>query len=149
MLRVGKLTDYGTVVMTYLAREPEALRSANDIAAELGLALPTVSKILKALVHYGLLASHRGMKGGYALAVPAAEISVAQIIAAIEGPIALTECSDTQGACDQETGCSVRGDWQRINRAVREALESVSLAELAQPVTSHPLRYVAPGQLPG
>lgn len=146
MLRVGKLTDYGTVVMTYLAREPEQMRSANDIAAELGLALPTVSKVLKALVHHGLLASHRGAKGGYTLAVPAEAISVAQIIAAIEGPIALTECSDTEGSCDQETGCSVRGNWQRINRAVREALENVSLAELARP--AQPIRFMTPGVLP-
>ena len=90
MLRVGKLTDYGTVVMTYLAREPKQLHSANEMAAQLGLALPTVSKILKALVQNGLLVSHRGVKGGYSLALAPEAISVAQIIAAIEGPIALT-----------------------------------------------------------
>jgi FeS assembly SUF system regulator len=146
MLRVGKLTDYGTVVMTAFARQPQRLHSANEIAAELGLALPTVSKVLKALVQHGLLASHRGAKGGYSLAAAPEEISVAQIIAAIEGPIALTECSDTAGLCGQEPQCSVRGNWQRINIAVRDALERVTLAELARPM-AQPLRFSAPGTL--
>jgi FeS assembly SUF system regulator len=144
MLRVGKLTDYATVVMTSFARQPQRLHSANEIAAELGLALPTVSKVLKALVQHGLLVSHRGAKGGYSLAAAPEEISVAQIIAAIEGPIALTECSDTTGLCGQEPQCSVRGNWQRINSAVRDALERVTLAELARPV-AQPLRFAAPG----
>lgn len=144
MLRVGKLTDYATVVMTSFARQPQRLHSANEIAVELGLALPTVSKVLKALVQHGLLASHRGAKGGYSLAAAPEEISVAQIIAAIEGPIALTECSDTSGLCGQEPQCSVRGNWLRINSAVRDALERVTLAELARPV-AQPLRFAAPG----
>lgn len=143
MLRVGKLTDYGTAVMTSLAQPPERMQSANEIAAELGLALPTVSKILKALVQHGLLVSHRGAKGGYSLAVPPEDISVAQIIAAIEGPIALTECSDTAKLCEQESLCSVRGNWQRINQAVLAALQQVSLADLARPV-EHPLRFTPP-----
>jgi len=130
--------------MTAFARQPQRLHSANEIAAELGLALPTVSKVLKALVQYGLLVSHRGAKGGYSLAAAPEEISVAQIIAAIEGPIALTECSDTAGLCGQEPQCSVRGNWQRINSAVRDALERVTLAELARPM-AQPLRFSAPG----
>jgi len=147
MLRVGKLTDYGTVVMTSLAQQPERLQSAAEIAAELGLALPTVSKILKALVQHGLLVSLRGAKGGYSLAVAPEEISVAQIIAAIEGPIALTECSDTAKLCEQESLCSVRGNWQRINKAVLAALQQVSLAELARPA-EQPLRFVPPSTTP-
>ena len=146
MLRVGKLTDYGTVVMTSFARQPQRLQSANEIAAELGLALPTVSKVLKALVQHGLLVSHRGAKGGYSLAAAPEDISVAQIIAAIEGPIALTECSDTTGICGQEPQCSVRSNWQRINIAVREALERVTLADLARPM-AQPLRFTAPTSL--
>ena len=145
MLRVGKLTDYGTVVMTSFARQPQRLHSANELAAELGLALPTVSKVLKSLVQYGLLVSHRGAKGGYSLAAAPEEISVAQIIAAIEGPIALTECSsDSTGLCGQEPQCSVRSNWQRINRAVREALEKVTLADLARPM-AQPLLFTPPG----
>lgn len=147
MLRVGKLTDYGTVVMTHLARDPRELRSATEIAVELGLTLPTVSKILKALVQDGLLVSHRGAKGGYSLAISPERISVARIIAAIEGPIALTECSHTAGECDQEPQCSIRSNWQRINRAVHDALERVTLAELARP--AQPIRFIARGSLPG
>jgi len=108
------------------------------------LALPTVSKVLKALVQHGLLVSHRGAKGGYSLAAAPEEISVAQIISAIEGPIALTECSDSTGVCGQEPQCSVRSNWQRINKAVREALERVTLAELARPM-AQPLHFTAPG----
>jgi FeS assembly SUF system regulator len=147
MLRVGKLTDYGTAVMTSLAQHPERLQSANEIAAELSLALPTVSKVLKALVQHGLVVSHRGAKGGYSLAVAPEGISVAQIIAAIEGPIALTECSDTAKLCEQESLCSIRGNWQRINQAVLAALQQVSLADLARPV-EHPLRFTPHGAIP-
>ncbi len=146
MLRVGKLTDYGTVVMTCFARQPQRMHSANEMAVELGLALPTVSKVLKSLVQHGLLVSHRGAKGGYSLAAAPEEISVAQIIAAIEGPIALTECSDGTGLCGQETQCSVRGNWQLINRAVRDALEQVTLADLARPM-EQPLHFTAPDAL--
>ena len=141
------MTDYGTVVMTHLARDPRELRSATEIAVELGLTLPTVSKILKALVQDGLLVSHRGAKGGYSLAISPERISVARIIAAIEGPIALTECSHTAGECDQEPQCSIRSNWQRINRAVHDALERVTLAELARP--AQPIRFIARGSLPG
>ena len=147
MLRVGKLTDYGTAVMTSLAQHPERLQSANEIAAELSLALPTVSKVLKALVQHGLVVSHRGAKGGYSLAAAPEGISVAQIIAAIEGPIALTECSDTAKLCEQESLCSIRGNWQRINQAVLTALQQVSLADLARPV-EYPLRFTPHGAIP-
>ena len=147
MLRVGKLTDYAIVVMTHLARVSGLLHSANEIAADIGLALPTVSKVMKALVQNGLLVSHRGSKGGYSLAFRPQEISVAQVIAAIEGPIALTECSDARGLCGQESLCAVRPNWQRINLAVREALEKVTLAELASQVTTYPVTFTPPAVL--
>lgn len=143
MLRVGKLTDYGTAVMSSLAQQPDRLQSATEIAAELGLTLPTVSKVLKALVQHGLVVSLRGAKGGYSLAAPPKDISVAQIIAAIEGPIALTECSDAAKLCEQESLCSVRGNWQRINKAVLAALQQVTLADLVRPV-EQPLRFMPP-----
>ena len=147
MLRVGKLTDYGTAVMTSLAQQPERLHSAAEIATELGLALPTVSKILKALVQHGLLVSLRGAKGGYSLAATPEAITVAQIIAAIEGPIALTECSDTAKLCDQESLCAIRGNWQRINQAVLTALQQVTLADLARPA-EHTVQFVPPRTTP-
>jgi FeS assembly SUF system regulator len=144
MLRMSKLTDYGTVVLTYLANEPGRLHAASEIAERVRVALPTVSKVLKTLVRGGLVASHRGTKGGYALARPAAHITVAQILSALEGPIGLTECSSNPGQCVQETSCSVRGNWQRINLAIRKALEEVTLAEMVQPVKPQTVRVAPP-----
>jgi FeS assembly SUF system regulator len=143
MLRISKLTDYGTVAMTYLARETGQLHSVSEIAGEIRLAAPTVSKILKQLVHEGLVVSHRGVKGGY---------SMLQIIDALEGRVGLTECGSSPGLCTQESLCSIRTNWQRINGAVREALAGVSLAEMAEtslpplsgtPVKIYPRRVTA------
>lgn len=135
MLRMSKLADYGTVVMTYLAHDPKQVRSALEIATAVGLELPTVSKILKRLVRAELLLSQRGSKGGYALAREPGAIPVAEIIDAIEGyPMGLTECSSIPGLCTHESSCSVRTNWQRISGAIRDMLERTTLAELARPV---------------
>jgi FeS assembly SUF system regulator len=133
MLRLSKLTDYGTVVMTHLARTGASILNATEIADQVHIAAPTVSKILKALAREGLVVSQRGVKGGYALARPPEEISVAEMVQALEGPIALTECNTETGLCSQEPCCSIRDNWQRINRVVREALDRVTLADMARP----------------
>lgn len=134
MLRLTRLTDYGIVMLAHLAgREPGASRNARELAQETQLPLPVVSKILKGLSREGLLASHRGAKGGYSLGRPAGEITVPEMIAALEGPIALTECTQHPGACPQELSCHVRAPWQRINQAVRDALARITLADLAGP----------------
>lgn len=135
MLRVSKLTDYGTVVMTYLARESEQLHSVTEIASAVRLAAPTVSKILKQLAREGLVVSHRGAKGGYSLARRPESISMVEIIDALEGRVGLTECGSSPGLCSQESACSIRTNWQRINSAVRGALAGVSLAEMAEPAS--------------
>lgn len=147
MLRMSKLTDYGTVILTYLASQPGRLHAASEIAGQIRVAPPTVSKVLKTLVRGGLVASHRGTKGGYALARPAERITVAQVLAVLEGPIGLTECSSNPGQCVQETSCSVRGNWQRINLAIRRALEDVTLAEMVQPVKPQVVRVAPPKPL--
>ncbi len=134
MLRMSKLTDYGTVVMTYLASAPGSLHTATEVASQVHVAPTTVSKILKALVRQGLVSSQRGAKGGYTLARPAEKITVAEVIGAMEGSIALTECSSHPGVCLQESFCSIRGNWQRINTVIRKALEDVTLAEMTQPI---------------
>jgi len=134
MLRISKLTDYGTVVMTYLARESDRLHAATEIAARIQLSAPTVSKILKTLAREGLVVSHRGAKGGYSLARAPADISMVEIIDALEGPVGLTECGSHPGLCVQEASCSIRANWQHINAAVRQALAGVTLAQMAQPV---------------
>lgn len=133
MIRITKQTDYGIVLLTYLAGHTERLFNAPELAAETHLPLPMVSKILKVLTREGMLASHRGVKGGYSLARLPEEISMAEVVAALEGPIALTECIEVSSDCSHASLCRVRGNWQRINEAVRGALEGISLAEMAQP----------------
>ncbi len=134
MLRISKLTDYGTLVLTHMANFPDRLFSATDLAATLGLGAPTVSKVLKTLGRHDLVRSVRGLHGGYALGRPAVQISVAQIVDALEEqPFGLTECSASAGSCDFEHDCRIRANWQRINGVVRRALEDVSLADMVSP----------------
>ncbi len=137
MIRIAKLTDYGILLLTRFAQDPELpIHNARDLAAEAHLPLPTVSKILKALGRGGLLASHRGVSGGYSLARRPEEISVAEIIRALEGPIGLTECSpDAHGLCYLEPICPVQSNWQRITHAVLEALELLTLADMTRPLS--------------
>jgi FeS assembly SUF system regulator len=133
MLRISKMTDYAIMVMVELHASRGEVLSAHALAERSHLELPTVSKVLKLLVNTGLVDSYRGANGGYSLERNAQDISVAEIIAAIEGPIAMTECSVEEGLCAQESICSLRGNWQRISIAVAKAMEGVSLAEMAQP----------------
>jgi len=134
MLRISKMTDYAIMVMVELHASYGEVLKAQALAERSRLELPTVSKVLKLLVKMNLVKSYRGTNGGYCLERKAQDISVAEIIAAIEGPIAMTECSVEEGLCAQEAICSLRGNWQRISVAVAKAMEDVSLAEMAQPV---------------
>jgi len=134
MLKLGKLADYGTMIVTVLAGEPERLHSAHELATRTHVAAPTVSKLLKALTRGGLVESLRGARGGYKLARGPADITVADVIAAIDGPIGLTECSVHKGDCAVESTCGVRGNWRLINTAIHEALKSVTLADMARPL---------------
>ncbi len=138
MFKLGKLTDYGTVVMTALAVRPDALRNAHDLADETHVAAPTVSKLLKQLAKNGLVESIRGAHGGYRLARPPSQITVADVVCALEGPIALTQCAVHEGGCSIESHCGVRGNWRLINTAIRQALESVTLAQMAEPMRRRP-----------
>ena len=132
MLRISRLTDYGTVVLAHLACEDAGLQSAADVASATGIASPTVSKLLKALAKAGLVASTRGSHGGYRLARSAADISAAEVIDALEGPVSITECSAADSHCDFEAVCHVGNTWQRINVAIRRALDEISLADLTR-----------------
>lgn len=133
MLRLTKLTDYGTVMMSCMARETGRVFAATELAAASRVGLPTASKILKRLVAAELLRSVRGAKGGYRLARSAGEISLAQVITALEGPLGLTECSAGAGLCAQEGSCAIRPNWQAIDGVLRRVLEQTSLADLARP----------------
>ena len=143
MLRVSKLTDYATAVMTVLADahhvgQPGSgwfgdVLSAQDLAERAHLELPTVSKLLKQLAHAHLVESFRGVNGGYRLAREPARISIADIVIAMEGPIGMTECSVHAGVCEHEPHCGVRVNWQRINQAIAQALANVTLADMLKP----------------
>jgi FeS assembly SUF system regulator len=136
MIRLGKLTDYGLVLMTRIAQHQErSQHTARDLAIESRLPLPTVSKLLKLLLQGGVLVSHRGVKGGYSLARATDAISVAEIVTILEGPIALTECStDVTGLCDLEPSCPIKKNQRVISQVIRGALEKVMLSDLIQPM---------------
>lgn len=141
MIRLTKQTDYGIVLLTRLAQAPERQFNAPELAADARLPLPTVSKILKILAREELLVSHRGVKGGYGLARAPQEITVAEIISALEGPIAMTECIEHApgaGDCAQEQVCPNRSNWQVINAAVRDALARITLADMTRPLGAEP-----------
>lgn len=136
MLRMTKQADYGMVLLSHMAVEPNRRYAAPELAAETQLPLPMVSKILKLLSRADVLDSHRGAKGGYSLAVDPADLSVNRMISVLDGPIAITECvEDAPGSCSQEATCQIRANWQRINTAVRGSLEQITLAELAIPMS--------------
>ena len=130
MLRVTRLTDYATVVLTVLAAEPETVLSAAELAERAGLEAPTVSKVLKPLAQAGLVEGFRGAHGGYRLTRPPGEISLLEIVEAMEGPIAMTECSLDEHVCGIASQCGVRANWRRINDVVAAALSDVSLAQM-------------------
>ncbi|HEY8120795.1 MAG TPA: SUF system Fe-S cluster assembly regulator [Myxococcota bacterium] len=140
MLRISKLTDYGIVLLARFAAAPrDAQLSAREMAEASALPLPVVSKMLKELASAGLLESLRGAKGGYRLVRVPEAITVAEIVRALEGPIALMECTAGPGHCEQEARCTVQEPWHRINRAVNDALSRVTLADLARPLVAKPL----------
>jgi FeS assembly SUF system regulator len=135
MIKLSRLTDYGVVVMSQMAQDMAVTRTAPELAAASGVPAPTVAKLLKLLVKGGLVESWRGVNGGYALTRRIDEITAADIIEALEGPVALTACVDGSDAdCAVESLCPMRGGWEKVNRAIRAALEEVTLAELSQPV---------------
>jgi FeS assembly SUF system regulator len=146
MLRISKLTDYGTVLLADLARSDGAVCSAAELAQSTGIALPTTSKLLKSLAKHGLVTSTRGANGGYRLARAAVDISAADIIDALEGPVSITECSASDSHCDIEDVCNVGNTWQRINVAIRRALQEVSLVDLQR--SSSPVPRFRFGGLP-
>lgn len=131
MFRLNRLTDYAVVVMSQMALRGGETRSAQQISDDTGVPLPTVAKLLNLLGRAKLVSSQRGASGGYTLSGEPEEITVAQIIQAMEGPIALTACVDgATDCCGSEAFCPMRGNWNRVNDAIRDALTSVTLAEM-------------------
>lgn len=130
MLRVTRLTDYATVILGYMAQAPERVCSAKSMSQELAIGSATVSKILKILSAHHIVVSTRGAEGGYKLAKPAEQLSITNIIEAIEGPLAITECALTTHQCGQAKSCGVQNPWQKINQIIRFALSGVTLADM-------------------
>jgi FeS assembly SUF system regulator len=148
MLRITRQADYALVLLTRFARGGEGtVHTARELAEHSGLPLPTVSKILKSLARERLLSSLRGVNGGYRLAAPAEALSVADVIGAIDGPIAVTQCAEQDGGepCAIQPSCPTHAHWGRINRVVADALASLTLAELARPPALVSFGLVAAG----
>ena len=138
VLRISKLTDYGIVMMAFMAEDPARLFQATDIAIHTHIAQPTVSKILSKLAQHKLVDSYRGIHGGYKLSRKPAQISVAALIRALEGPIALTECNISEDSCSIKHHCKLRTPWQRINQMLSQSLESITLFDLGQTAIGNP-----------
>lgn len=141
MIRITKQADYGIILLLRLARDPGTVRSANDLAEATALPAPMAGKILKSLAREGLLSSKRGAQGGYRLARPPEAISVADIVSALDGPIAVTDCLDEACGCERRPDCPTHGHWRWINGAIQSALDSVSLAAMLEPA---PTRWLRP-----
>lgn len=139
MLKLGRMTDYAVVALARLARQaPGVVMTAPRLAAVTGLPEPSVAKLLKGLVHHGLVTAQRGAAGGYTLARRPEDISMAEVVSALEGPIALSACVEgSEDDCLIRGQCAIRGRWEPVNRALRDALAAVTLADMAaQPVAA-------------
>ncbi|HVB17783.1 MAG TPA: SUF system Fe-S cluster assembly regulator [Stellaceae bacterium] len=138
MIILSKLADYGVIVAAHLASHPERQETAASVAAATRLPRATVAKLLKAMTHAGLATATRGAAGGYRLARRPAGISVAEVVAAIDGDIGMTQCSIHSDDCDRTTWCPTRPHWAAINRAVGTALSAISLADMISPFAFAP-----------
>jgi FeS assembly SUF system regulator len=137
MFRLNRLTDYAVVVMSQMSLHPGRMRNTTEIAGDSTVPLPTVAKILNALAKAELVVAQRGANGGYTLSRPAKAIAVSEIIQALEGPIALTACvTGATETCDVEARCPLSGHWNKVNLAIKQALDKVSLEEIT--VTCRP-----------
>ena len=136
MLRLNRLTDYAIVAMSKMSHRSDDVRTTTQISLETAVPIPTIAKLLNALAKGGLVNSHRGASGGYTLSRPADEITAADIIQAVEGPISLTACVDgSDEECGIQHDCPMSGNWNTVNQAIHKALKEVTLAELGAPHT--------------
>ncbi|OGT37757.1 MAG: SUF system Fe-S cluster assembly regulator [Gammaproteobacteria bacterium RIFCSPHIGHO2_12_FULL_37_14] len=141
MLRISKLADYAMLVMTNMAKRPEAVLSASLLAEALHLTVPTVSKVLKMLSEADLVASVRGPEGGYHLARPAQQVTVADVVMAIEGKLSMTECCQMQGLCNIESMCTMKENWLKINKIIYSMLSQLTIMDMSEPLLLSRLAY--------
>ena len=135
MLKIGKMTDYAMLVLSAMAKNPDAIMSAASIAEALGLSVPTVSKILKTLGDAGLVSSVRGAEGGYHLGKPAKDICITEVIEAMEGDLAMTECCESANNCTLGASCSMQDNWLKINQLIKSLLSRLSILDMAGPIS--------------
>lgn len=146
MLRLTKKADYGLMALKYLAEQPEGVaQSAKDIAEAYHIPPPLLAKILQTLAKAGLLVSHAGMNGGYALSRPATEISAFEVIRAIDGPLFITSCITIHGACDLAGHCTIKEPLRKVNDAIKDLLSGITISDLAEKVDGHPHHGAAVG----
>lgn len=131
MLKISRLTDYATAVVLFLQRD-KGLQSSECIAQGVGLEIPTVSKVLKLLTKAQILNSIRGANGGYQMAKDVADVSLYDVITAIEGDTAITECTKTDSLCAQEQGCDTRSGWQQVNDEIKKILSNMTIKRMAE-----------------
>jgi FeS assembly SUF system regulator len=139
MVRISKLSDYAIQLLAAFVREPPLALNARDVSGLAGIPEPTVKKLLKLLSRAGLLESRRGALGGYRLSRDPEAITITEIIAAVDGPIALTECNEPGGdRCVRQTVCPLRGNWQRVNKVIEGALSHLTLSQMAGTLSAWP-----------
>lgn len=137
MIRISKLADYGTKLMLAMAEQPEKLHKASELAHTTKVTSPTVSKLLKLLSKAGLLTSQQGSQGGYQLQRAASDINLAEIVAVLDGDIAMTQCNSNIGCCELEADCNVKGNWSVISRVVDDVLRNISLQQMLKPIDTN------------
>ena len=139
MIRISKLTDYAMVIMSHLGQHPETVYQASELATLTHIAKPTTAKVLKKLCQHGLILSQRGASGGYKLAKSPDDISIANIVEALEGPLAVVDCTLGIDRCAIAGSCTIHQPWKQINRVIAETLQSFKLTDLIKRATdAHP-----------
>jgi FeS assembly SUF system regulator len=134
VIKISKMADYAVVVLASLSRHEEGLSSASALALNTGLPEPTVSKVLKLLSKSGIIASTRGTLGGYRFEREPAQVSIADILLAVDGPVSLTACIEGSAErCDYQCNCLMKGRWNRVNLAIQKAFEDISLEDMIAP----------------
>lgn len=141
MLKISKLADYATVIMHWLSTHSDERFSATVISKQIGIATPTVSKVLKLLNDAELVTSTRGTQGGYHLSRPAEQVSLANIISAVDGRPAITECGDSESCCRYDHHCEIRGNWQYINNVIYYVLDKLTLQDMTGSLSGIPMQF--------
>ena len=147
MLRLTKKADYGLMALKYLAeqQDPNASQSAKDIAEAYHIPPQLLAKILQTLAKTGLLVSHAGTNGGYALSKSASEISAFEVIRAIDGPLFITSCITIHGPCDLTSHCTIKEPLRKVNDSIKDLLSGISIADLTDPADANASAALAGG----